>query len=139
MGVTFADFPMPVLGSSERVPDGFVGLNEWPATTDTARDRERLKKGVRLKEVPAVRRMRHASDRTGPVYVHKDRAIAYLASCEAEVVAAGDRCRTKLVDRETVSTPAVAEYLVDVLCDIRRILDRIALAAESIATQPTKE
>jgi hypothetical protein len=129
-----------ILGTNETPPEGYICLGErWPAKSATARDRERIRRGIADKHIDAYRRMRFLGDDNGPIYVCESDAIKWLITCQ-HMDAEQPKPQTKRAGEPTdLQFESSCESLADIatsLAGVERLLDRLATAVESIATAP---
>jgi hypothetical protein len=132
-----------ILGTNEPVPAGYICLGErWPAKTPTARDRERIRRGIADKHIDAYRRMRFVGDDDGPIYVCETDAVRWLISYQNSDADSpkpqhntrGTQCRDGQWEAALVSLTRIDNGLAL----IHETLERLANAVEAIATQPQK-
>jgi hypothetical protein len=130
-----------ILGTNEPVPAGYICLGErWPAKTPTARDRERIRRGIADKHIDAYRRMRFVGDDDGPIYVCESDAIKWLATYQhADAESSNPQAKRLAAEH----SDGQFEAAVIALCEINNgitlmhgLLERLACAVEAIATQP---
>jgi hypothetical protein len=135
---------MKTLGTNEQPPAGYVCLGErWPAEGINGRDRERIRKGIVSDGVDAYRHVRFEGDTRGNIYVHLAQATGWLASYDVDGEPANQRKVSTNVDAQSPSQDAAVAALASALSAVCtnqltaiRLLERVADALESMATQP---
>ena len=126
-------FKTKVITDESQVPAGFRRI---AALADSLSDQKRLSDAHTDGVIAAVKLMRSTDDRTGPVWVDAEAAARVLAPPDA----AG---KSKPATAADAIDKRHAEAAVIALCEINNgitlmqaTLERLALAVESIATQP---
>jgi hypothetical protein len=120
-------FKTKVITDESQVPDGFRRIS---VLADSITDQKKLSDAHTEGVIAAVKLMRSTEDRTGPVWVDAE---------AARLVLAGDKPKAKAKQTTDLQYESVCESMADIatsLASVERLLERLAVAAESIATQP---
>ena len=120
-------FKTKVITDESQVPDGFRRIS---VLADSITDQKKLSDAHTEGVIAAVKLMRSTEDRTGPVWADAE---------AARLVLAGDKPKAKAKQTTDLQYESVCESMADIatsLDSVERLLERLATAAESIATQP---
>jgi hypothetical protein len=120
-------FKTKVITDESQVPDGFRRIS---VLADSITDQKKLSDAHTEGVIAAVKLMRSTEDRTGPVWVDAE---------AARLVLAGDKPKAKAKQTTDLQYESVCESLADIasgLGYVVQLLERLATAAEQIATQP---
>jgi hypothetical protein len=120
-------FKTKVITDESQVPDGFRRIS---VLADSITDQKKLSDAHTEGVIAAVKLMRSTEDRTGPVWVDAE---------AARLVLAGDKPKAKAKQTTDLQYESVCESMADIatsLASVERLLERLAVAAESLATQP---
>jgi hypothetical protein len=119
------------------IPDGYVPVSSYGANADKKKAKPEYKAvrwAIDNELVASVKFCRSVGDKTGPVFIHPDEAA------KAIELHADKRQRTASLsppsDAASLSAVLSVAEMRLTLSRIELILDRIAVAAESVATQP---
>ena len=117
-------FSTKVITDESQVPEGYVRICEIsPSNTEQKRISEAHQDGL----IAAVKLMRSTRDTVGPVWVHKESAVELLRRHKERAT----------LGLPVASVPASADpELLSVLLRLTLAVERIAEAAESMATVP---
>lgn len=126
-------FKTKVITDESQVPAGFRRI---AALADSLSDQKRLSDAHTDGVIAAVKLMRSTDDRTGPVWVDAEAAARVLAppdaACKSKPATAADAIDKRHAESVCESLASIDSTL-DEIC---RVLERLATAIESIATQP---
>jgi len=120
-------FKTKVITDESQVPDGFRRIS---VLADSITDQKKLSDAHTEGVIAAVKLMRSTEDRTGPVWVDAE---------AARLVLAGDKPKAKAKQTTDLQYESVCESMADIatsLASVERLIERLAVAAESLATQP---
>lgn len=134
-----------VVSNESQVPAGFKQLKEWgpPRTQGKAgsAEYETLHRAYRNATIEAYKVMQSPRDKCGPVFVNADQAQVILSSelyRGQPVQSSTGKCFAQsTIDKRHAES--VCESLASIdstLDEIYRVIERLTLAVESIATQP---
>lgn len=130
-----------IVFDATHVPDGYVPQSNW---SGNKRHHNALCKACESNRIRRIRFKRSADDRIGRMFVHQEDADGVIRESD-------QRHSTKTAAKTVVSVPdavaatsrfdaeSVCESLADIassLSSVERLLERLATAVESIATQP---
>jgi hypothetical protein len=147
MAVCLKHVEMVWIRDESELPAGFANLSALYPTPEKARDRERVRRGISLEEIKAIRLVKKTTlqdAENGPLYVNVKQAADWLNSEhykekperdleDAPAITVGVK---PTVVKPPPTTPLVLPYTHAVALRIAEALERIAEAAEGIATKP---
>ena len=147
MAVCLKHVEMVWIRDESELPVGFANLSALYPTPEKARDRERVRRGISLEQIKAIRLVKKTTlqdAENGPLYVNVKQAADWLKSEHynekterdlGESTAVTAAVKPTLV-KPSPTTPLVPAYTDAIALRIAEALERIAEAVENIATKP---